>query len=650
MKTLCRMLSAALCLVLIVGTFSGCPTNKKEEVKIQTERKNVKLTIAKTDIDFLNNGASSYVIVRPANATQNEQFAASELQHFIQEASGATLNIIDETDNMPQGKYLFVGATKAAGAAGIAPAYEQVKDNGFVIKVVGDDCYLRGYTDIGTRNSIYEFFYYAFDYECYAADEIYLTPTKTAKMLNYNLTVNPSFDWRESNYGWIIRNSTNNARMRFDSANDIFVLGYDCHDSFKIISPTVYNYKSDQYKDWFASTLWNGVTGTTEEPVQLNYTNDDMRKEYTKNLINMIKDSPAPYMMVGMEDNADWSTDPKSTALKEKYGTDAAVVIQFINKVQADVDAWFAANRPGVQPTKLVMFAYYATVNPPAKYDSKTGKWAPIDDSVVLNDNSAVYFAPIGASYSIPFTSTKIDDVSSPYGQTLGWAACSKNLFAWTYALLPASGLVYYDTLEAMQQNYKLLFDNGTVMLLDETEHYQVNTNSGWSQLKAYVMSKLQWNNSLNMDELVDDFFDNYFGEASDTMHSLFDQEREWDTHIYNDLGAKGNCQENLVSNKYWSYNQLKSYLAQINQAYTDIAPLQKTDPKRYAVLYDRILLESLQFRYLLLQLYPTEFSATDLREARTEFRYDFERLGLSTYAEGQDVNTLWKDWGVLNY
>jgi hypothetical protein len=57
-----------------------------------------------------------------------------------------------------------------------------------------------------------------------------------------------------------------------------------------------------------------------------------------------------------------------------------------------------------------------------------------------------------------------------------------------------------------------------------------------------------------------------------------------------------------------------------------------------------------MQFRHLLLQLYPTEFSKTDLREARTEFRFDFERLGLTTYAEGQDINKLWSDWGILYF
>ena len=635
------MLEAAM----ILGTFSGCNFGSSNTPK--TERQNVKPAIEATEIDFLKDGTSDYVIVQPEQATENEAFAAGELQHFIEAASGAKLEIVSESAEMAAGKYLFVGATRAADAAGVKPTYEEVKYNGFVIRVVDDDCYLRGYSDIGTRNAIYEFLYYAFDYECYAADEIALTPTESAKMLAYDLTVTPDFDWREVNYGELIYDTTLSSRMRFNATEDIFVLGHQTHCSQIIINPQTYDYKSEEYKDWFAQKTWGGVYGDQEVPVQLCYSNEEMRVEYTKNLIEMIKDSPAPNMLLGMEDNADWCTCEKCTASKEKYGTDSAVVIQFVNKVQADVDKWFAENRPDREPTRLVVFAYYSTINPPAKYDAESGEWKPIDDSVILNDHSSVMFAPIKAEYDIPFDATDISDVSSPYGQLLGWASLCKTMFAWTYSLLPQHGLIFCDTLEVTPQNYKLLKDNGTIMLLDQTDHYQRNANSGWSRLKAYVMSKMQWDTSLNMGELIDDFFAHYFAEAGDTMQELFTLEREWLSHVYADLGATGMIQENLLDAAYWPYNVLQSFMDKLDEAYADIAPLQEENPERYRVLYDRILLESMQFRYLILQLYTTEFSKTELIDARNEFRYDFERLGLTSYQEGSEITKLWTEWGI---
>lgn len=641
-----KLLAAVLALALLVGSLSGCSS---ETTIPDTPLKNVKQTIEATAVDFLVDGKSDYQIVTPAAPTENESFAATELQYFIEQASGAKLPIVAESAGLPAGKYLYVGATEASVTAGVRPTYEQVQFNGFVIKVKDDDCYLCGYAEYGTRNAVYEFLYYAFDYECYAVDEIKLTPTRSAKLLNFDMTVTPSFDWREGNYGEIIFNPTLSYRMRFNATEEIFVLGHQTHVSMQLVNPSVYDFTDEKYKDWFSSKTWSNTTftGGQEWPTQLCYSNTEMWETYSANLIKLIKDSPVPNMLLGMEDNYYWCDCDKCTASLQKYGTNAAVCIPFVNKLQADVNAWFAENRPEDEPTRLVFFAYYETVVPPAKYDAATGKWAPIDESMKLNPDSAIMFAPIRAEYDIPFEASDITDPNGPYGQVLGWASISDNLFAWTYSLLPSTSMVFFNSVEVMQQNYDLLADNGTIMLLDQTEHYQKKINTSWSRVKAYLMAKLAWNTELSVDELLDDFFANYFGEAGDTMQTLFNEHREWTTYIYNELGAAGVIWDALDSDVYWSYNQLQDYMKQIDRAYADIAPLQQSDPERYAQLYDRILLESLQYRYLLLQVYPTEYNASELQAARLEFRYDFERLGLTAQAEGGDITDLWTDWGI---
>lgn len=649
-----RKSKKAIAFLLAVSMLSGClygcsdKQTAQQQVAHKTEKKNVKAKIAETDIDFIKDGKSDYIIVTPDGATTNETFAANELQYFIQGATGTKLPIISEKKAAESGKYIYVGETKAAKAAGVAPTYEEVKYNGFVIKQIDKSVYLKGYADVGTRNAIYEFLSYAFDYECYAADEIRMTETKNAKMLAYDLQVNPSLDWREGNYGELIYNHTIGYRMRFNNTEEIFVTGHLTHNSMTIINPTVYDWKSKKYRDWFSDKTWNGFSSDKQEtPMQLCYSSEGMRKEYTKNLIELIKNSKAPNMLLGMEDNVEWCTCKKCTASKEQYGTDSAVILKFVNKVQKDVDAWFAKNRPGQEPTHLVVFAYYSTVNPPATYDEANQKYVPIDDSVVLNDHSGIMFAPITAEYDTPFEDSKVDDVSVPNGQVMGWSSITKNLYAWTYTLLPLSGLLFFDTLESTQQNYSFLAENGCQMLLDQADMYQERINTGFSRVKAYIMSKLAWDTSLNMNELLDDFFANYFDDASETMQNLFNQEREWITHIYKHSDASGRISDDLVQDKYWTFNQLENYLNMIDKAYKEIEPIRETDPERYSVLYDRILLESMQFRYLILSIYGTEYTEEELIEQRKEFKYDFERLQLTSYRENGDINELWAEWGI---
>ena len=647
MKTWKRVLAFALTGTMMVGCLTGCASERT--VKFEETKQNMKPTIAETDIDFIKGGASDYVIVCPAEPTANETVAAEELQYFIKEATGAELTIINESDDLADGKYINVGATKAADSVGVKPTYNDVKYNGFILKLIDDDLYLRGYSDIGTKNAVYEFLYYAFDYELYAADEIYLTETKDAKMLAYDLTVLPDFDWREANYGEIIHNETLRNRMRMNATEEILVTGHLTHNTMTIIDPNVYNWKSEEYKDWFSEATWTGFNNSqgVEKPSQLCFSNDEMRAEFTKNLIELIKDSSAPNMLLGIEDNYDWCTCDACQASHDKYGTDAAVTIQFVNKVQAEVNAWFSENRPNDNPTSLVIFAYHTTVNPPAKYNEETKKWEPMDESVVLNENSGVMFAPIGASIDVPFSEAEITDVADAYGQLLGWASLSKNLYAWIYSLFPYQGLMFCNTVEVMQQNYDLLLENGATMILDQTEHYQRKVGTGFSRLKAYLMSKLQWDNSLNMNELINDFFAHYFGEAADTMQGLFDQQREWYAHLYADLEAGSTIQDDLLNENYWSYNQLQGYLKLIDQAYKDIAPLREGNPERYEQLYQRILLESMQYRYMILSLYGTEYSEAELLNERNKFRFDFEQLGLTRHEESFEVSELWIKWGI---
>ena len=641
-----KRLSALLLAAAMLCASVGCRNNANKPLPEKTPQ-NVRPTLAATDFVLAKDGATDYRIVLPSAPTENETFAATELQYFIEKATGAKPEILRENAVQAEGKYLYVGATAAAQAAGVTPTYAEVGFNGFAVKQIEDDCYLRGYADYGTRNAVYEFLAYAFDYECYAADEIRLTETAEAKLLAYDLQVTPSFDWREGNYGEIIRNETQLYRMRFNATEEIFVLGHQTHCSMDIVDPYEYDFRSEKYKDWYATKTWTRFSTGKESPVQLCYSNPDMAKAYIENLIDMIKDSSAGAMLLGMEDNVDWCTCEKCAASKQKYGTDAAVIIPFLNKVQAAVDAWFAENRPNEQPTRLVMFAYYVTVVPPAKYNAATGAYEPMDDSMKLNKNSAIMFAPIKAEYDLPFVESDPTDVTGPHGQLLGWRSISDTLYAWTYSLLPSSGLLFFDTFEVMADNYRLLDEHGVMMLLDQTEHYQQKSSAAWGRAKAYVMAKLAWDTSLNMEELLDDFFAHYFGEAGETMKTLLDEQREWMVHLYADLGAEGYIWDNLEDTRYWSFNQLERYLGMIDLAYEAIEPLRESDPSRYAQLYDRILLESIQFRYLQLQLYATEFSAAELRDARIEFRADFERLQLTAQSEGGDITVLWDQWGL---
>lgn len=636
----------SLAIALAAVSLTGCSDKTQTQGSVrEQEKRNVKQELVFTEFDFLKAGESEYVILTSDAPTANETFAAEELQLFIEEVSGAKLDIQKEGESQAD-KYLSVGETKAADAAGVKPAYEELLNNGFVIQTVEDDCYLKGYSDIGTRNAVYEFLSLCFDYECYAADEICMVATKDLKLPAFELSVKPSFEWREANNGDLIRNATASYRMRFNQNEEIFVTGHLTHNSMTIVNPLVYDYTSDEYKDWYSETLAvNPLSGTGEMlPAQLCYSNADMEKVYIENLLKLLETSKGSVMLMGMEDNVEWCTCEKCIASKEQYGTNSAVIIKFANRVQEAVNQWFKEEHPDREPTKLIFFAYYETVMPPVTYDEKTDTYKAIDESVMLHEDLGIMYAPIGATYAYPLTDTRNAEAEKAIR---GWNALTDNVYTWVYSLHPSHAFIMIDTFEVMQDNYKFLLENGTTFIFDQTDHYQETGSSSWSSAKAYVMSKLQWNVNLNMEELLDDFFANYFDKAGDTMQALFNTEREWLVHVYQDLGASGKISDDLSSPDYWSYPMLIEALEQIEQAYDDIEEYQDTDPERYQKLYDRITMESLQFRYILIGNYGTNYDAAELLNMKNLFKHDFERLNITSYAENKDIAELWSNWGI---
>ena len=163
------------------------------------ERQNIKKKIPETKYHLVSEGTSKYFILIPEVASKNEIFAAEELQFFLKEATGAKLIICKEDEADMANSFLSVGNTKASQQAGVMPTYEEVNSNGFVLKTVEDNCYLKGFSDIGTRNSVYDWLAYALDWEIYAADEIVYRKTKDLKLPAFSQTVVPSIEWRSHN-------------------------------------------------------------------------------------------------------------------------------------------------------------------------------------------------------------------------------------------------------------------------------------------------------------------------------------------------------------------------------------------------------------------------------------------------------------------
>ena len=162
MNKLKRTLAILLCLVTAFGAFSACakkPDN--EENKDANLIGNEPITVDDTDVYLVNGGKSDYKIVVSADATRIEKHAAEELKSFIEKSTAVKLPITDdkEVSHDNNAHYISVGSTKLLAAeTDIKVDYEELGENGVIVKTQGNCVYVTGATENGTLLAVYRFF------------------------------------------------------------------------------------------------------------------------------------------------------------------------------------------------------------------------------------------------------------------------------------------------------------------------------------------------------------------------------------------------------------------------------------------------------------------------------------------------------------
>ena len=623
-----KLFALFLCVILAMCTLVACQNseeNNSDENKEETEM---------TDIDLITNGRTDYKIIYPANATEFEMFAVNELVYFFNQATGISLvKISDEgAATSSSNKYLSVGQTSVFEASGITATRDELGPNGFKIERKDNTVFLVGNKDTGTMFSVYEFLRLNFHYECYHKDEIKIDQNVSElKLADFHVLKRPDIDLACANYGELIFDPTFAYRrgMLIDEDMFINVGGNFWHNSFKYLPPSTY---AADHREWYYYGNGEGA-----EPTQLDYTNDEMRIALTEVLKQYLLDNPTlENITITHEDNRHWSDSAKNVALKAKYGTDAASMIIFCNKVAADIRAWLDEIGSD-REINIIMFAYYATEQAPTRYNEATGKYEPIDNEVILDEDVCVFYAPINADYnSSAYSQSNIN----MYNTLQQWQVLTDRIFLWTYSTNFDYYMAMFNSFDSMQSIYQMARDAGVYYIFNQGQ-FNSKVSTGFSRLKMYL--------DADMNLLIQDFFDNYFKGASAPMKELFDSMRLHYAYLRDETDMDRGIYANIINDDYFPKGVLNGWMDIIDKAYDSIEDLQNTDSVLYRTLEDRIKLESLSIRYLLIEIHGSTYTSNQLYRMKSEFKLDATRLGMDRYKERNGaLNFLWSEWGVL--
>ena len=629
MRRFTKKIAVLLCVTMVLGSFVSCKKDSGEKDENKTSG---------TSYQLVKDGKTDYQLLLPAEPTDEETIAASEISYFFSEATGKTLSIVYETDeDAEDGKYISIGETNLYNGNKVKFDYSVLGSSGFGLKTQDDDVYI-----VGSKNGVifggYEFLERQFGYSYYD-DGVYTIQKNVTDMelLAFDIEYEPSIEHRTMSYGYqeYAKDAMYAYRMKFSETVRRVGFANGSWHNFLVGIPVETYY--EEHPEWFTSQ---------KDQLCLTRDRDGLASEMAEIIKQQLLDADKngetiDYIHIGQEDFGAWCNCTSCTECIEQYGGyHVATYILFMNAFSDIITPWLEETGHDIEFT---MFAYHDTENVPVVYNEATGKYDLISEELVLRDNVKVIYAPINADYYSPFDE---ENNENTYANLQGWSQISDKLYIWIYSETFRNYLVPFDNFNSIKANYRLLEEANTYWCFNQAQRNNAES-TGFSHLKGYLSVKLQWNADYDVNELIKDYCNAYFGDASDIMQNLLEEYKTWRAYTYYEKNQDGN-NHTVPAADYWDATLLKKWLAEFDEAYASIEKYKTTDTETYNRLYEAILLESLSYRYLLIDFFPEECgNETELYEMKSAWKTDAARLGITHRSESETISKLYEAWGI---
>ena len=630
-------------------------------------------------ITLVNNGQTDYQIYYAAEGGIYETntfdrrvlgIATSDLARFFKEATGADISVntyasaaFDVSE-----KAIVVGRLSEGANLG----YDGLTtDTGYKIVKEGNSIFIYGKTANGAANGVYAFLNKYFGYEFYT-DEVYTHETvDEVKINSLEEVFNPDIDYIFASgsavYGLDYTDNTYpfEYQYRLGYATDHYVTGGNTHNFLTLISEDKYK---AEHPNWFTTENWYGANnwyngqprsgaaaGGTFTTLNLSYNDYEMVSTVAGLIagqVNADNWNGRKYFTFSQPDRLGWSTAASSKAVFDKYGTYSAEYIIFMNKLAK----YLEENCNLKNEVTLQILAYGAIVEAPA-YSGELALYS--GDKVKVG----VMYAPIERNNMLALEDGTIKGVineqyNSYYAEQFKkWQALAVNsgeIGYWNYSAYTDSFFTPFDSITDKQADYKFAKSLGVKVIKDQGQvGNAVTTGSDWDTLKNYIKVKLAKNVNEDVETLIKNFCDAYYGAASPFMQTLLKTEREWIDGTLKDRAVTGGKSNLGISGgaawintsgnkKYWDEGTKKWYQtsytydsSMLTTWYGYIANALEA-AKGNTELENRVKAEGLTVRYLLAKVYSdTTYGTFD------DIKADAKIIGMRYYAEGKKIDDL---------
>ncbi|MDA3925439.1 MAG: DUF4838 domain-containing protein [Kiritimatiellae bacterium] len=451
------------------------------------------------------NKPATFTIVRPAQASDSQKYAAEELQAFTEKMTGVKLPISTDDKPLPAHAILLGNTSHTTKLLGKVPDMKALGTDGFRIKTLPNHLLIVGSDIRGTLYGVYELLEQFGGCRWYSSWHSVIPTRDTWVLPDTDITGTPAFDLREPfwfdmfNGDLAARNKCNGNAMRLTARHGGHAFRFggglgSCHTFNKLCPPELY---FKDHPEYFSEIDGKRIKDHT----QLCLTNPDVLRIVTSNVLARIRKDPgASFYGVSQNDWRNNCTCPKCKAIDDAEGSHAGTMIAFVNKVAEAVEKEF----PDVIIETL---AYQYTRKPPK--------------SIRPRHNVMPCLCTIECDFSFPLAVSPYKENRAFVDDIRGWSAISPRLYVWDYTTDFRSYVMPFPNILALQENVKF-FQTNSVNYLFEQGAYQ-GRHGDFAELKAWLLAKWLWNPDLPQEELLQDFFNGYYGAAAPYVRTYFD-------------------------------------------------------------------------------------------------------------------------------
>lgn len=435
--------------------------------------------------------AQTPVIFLPKGSQSAEVRAASLLRFYLGKMTGSDLKVTANPALARKGPAIFVGKSPAAKAAGFALPTDLPED-AFFLEGKNGSFLLAGGGEMGAEYAAYTLLELLGCRKFSPRDSLipavsalqlpdYPARTEVPAYPYRELWYEPAFDEPWARWHKLKTNPQKNA------AWGMFVHTFD-----KLCPPKKYFAEHPEYYAYNGSQRSSG---------QLCLSNDTVFQIVVASLREQIRQKPgAKYWSVSQNDNYDYCKCARCAHMDQIHGSPAASLIRFVNRVAA------------VFPDKTIStLAYQYT------------RQAPTGLQPAPNVNICLCSIECNRGQSIE---AGCQDFARDVRE---WSALTQNLMIWDYVVQFRNYLGPFPNWHTLQPNLQFFQKNGVKMMFEQGSG---RDRSEFSDMRAYLLAKLMWNPNANMDSILTDFGDHYYGSSrASVWQYIHDQTERMKSH-----------------------------------------------------------------------------------------------------------------------